>query len=287
MSFHSKLSHFINEQHWTLGFIEQPLKDIIDGKPYEIIYVKGMPRDRWFADPFILDYDEDRIQVLVEEFCYKLCRGRIAWLSFDRKSYRLLEYKIILDLPTHLSFPFIQRKNGKVYICPENSASGSWNMYEYNPAADALTKENMVNLPLTDAIITDLFGETVFATVLPNPNGSILGAYSIDGELKQSISFPSNIARNAGDWFVVDNKVYRPSQDCNNGYGRAVILQEVTNENGDFTFKDVRRIASTHPKFTTGCHTFNNYKGLTIVDVHGWRRPCLVKVVRSLKKSFN
>ena len=104
MSFHSKLSHFINEQHWTLGFIEQPLKDIIDGKPYEIIYVKGMPRDRWFADPFILDYDEDRIQVLVEEFCYKLCRGRIAWLSFDRKSYRLLEYKIILDLPTHLSF---------------------------------------------------------------------------------------------------------------------------------------------------------------------------------------
>lgn len=289
MSIRSKLSHFINEQHWTLGFIEQPLTDIIEGKPYEIIYVKGMPRDRWFADPFILDCDEDKIQVLVEEFCYQLRRGRIARLVIDRQTYRLLEYKIILDLPTHLSFPFILRKDEKIYICPENSASGSWNLYEYNLTANALTKEKtMINLPLTDAIITGLFGDkTTFATSIPNPNGGILGVYSMDGELKQSISFPSNIARNAGDWFVVGNKTYRPAQDCNNGYGKAVILQEVTNENGDFAFKDVRRVVSTHPKFTTGCHTFNNYKGLTIVDVHGWRRPRLVEVVRTLEKSLN
>lgn len=285
MGFYSKLSHFINEQHWTLGFIEQPLKDIVEGTPYEIIYVKGMPKDRWFADPFILDCDEDGIQVLVEEFCYNLRRGRIARLSIDRKSYRLLEYKIILDLPTHLSFPFIQRKNGKVYVCPENSASGSWSKYEYNLTTDSLVKVNTLpNLPLTDAVSTGLFGEgLVFATSLPDPNGDTLTAYSKDGELKQRISFPSNTARNAGDWFVVDNRVYRPAQDCNSGYGKAVILQEVTNEDGSFVFKDVRRVASTHPKFTTGCHTFNNYKGLTIVDVHGWRRPRLVKVVRSIK----
>ena len=286
MSIRSKLSHYINEQHWTFGFIEQPLADIIDGKPYVINYVKGMPRDRWFADPFILEYDEDRIQVLVEEFCYKLRRGRIAWLSIDRKSYSLLEYKIILDLPTHLSFPFIQRKDGKIYICPENSASGGWSRYEYNLTTDSLVKVNTIaNLPLTDAVSTELFGEElVFATSLHDPNGDSLTAYSKDGGLKQRISFPSKIARNAGDWFVVDNKVYRPAQDCSNGYGKAVILQEVANKEGVFTFKEVRRIVSTHPKFTTGCHTFNNYKGLTIVDVHGWRRPRLVKAVRSIKK---
>ena len=286
MSIRNKLSRYVNEQHWTLGFIEQPLKDIIEGKPYEISYVKGMPRDRWFADPFILNYDENSIQVLVEELCYKLRRGRIAKLIIDRHTYRLLGYKIILDLPTHLSFPFIQRKDGKIFISPENSASGSWNKYEYNPGTDSLTKvKTIVNLPLTDAVSTELFGEELIsATRLPNPNGNILTTYSKDGELKQSITFPSNLARNAGTWFCVDNKVYRPAQDCNLGYGKAVILQEVINNEGNFSFVDVRRIESTHPKFTTGCHTFNNYKGLTIIDVHGWRRPFLVKIVRGIKQ---
>lgn len=286
MSFHDKLYHFINEQHWTLGFIEQPLKDIVEGRPYEINYVKGMPCDRWFADPFILDYDEDRIQVLVEEFSYSIRRGRIAQLAIDRKSYHLLEYKIVLDLPTHLSFPFIQRKNGKVYICPENSDSGSWNMYEYDPdTQQSIKARTILNEPLTDAVITDLLDkEYIFSTHLPSQNGNTLSMYSVHGVLQQELVFPTRVARNAGGWFCIDERVYRPAQDCDNGYGRAVIIQEVIQIDDSLKFNDVCRVESTHPKYTTGCHTFNHYNGLTVVDVHGWRRPRLVKWVNYTKR---
>lgn len=281
LSIKQRLYSYVYEQHWTLGFIEGTVLEIVNGKPYEIQYVKGMPKDRWFADPFILDYDEHTIQVLVEEFSYKNRRGRIARLSIERNSYQLLSYKIILDLPTHLSFPFIERHNGKINIFPENSASGNWNKYEYDPLTDTLTQvETIVHAPLTDAIKTNIEGEDfIFATQIPNQNGSVLSVYDSKGEKKLDIDLLSNIARNAGDWFSIGGKVYRPAQDCNTCYGSAVIIQEVEWIGNSIRFKNLRKIESTNPKFTTGCHTFNSYKELIVVDVHGRRRPVLSSIV--------
>lgn len=280
------LRSFIYEQHWTLGFVEDPIMNLLDGKAFEIHYVNSMPKDRWFADPFVLDYDENIIKVLVEEFSYKLHRGRIALLIIERNKYNLVRHKIILDLKTHLSFPFIKREDGKVYVYPENSESGSWTRYEYDSDSEQLINPKVVvNEPLTDAILTEALGEKLIcSTKKPNQNGSELTIYTEKGEIIQEISFPSNIARNAGDWFFEGNKVYRPAQDCNGAYGTAVILQEVTTKDDGYFFKDVRCIKSTNPHFTTGCHTFNSYKGMTVVDVHGYRRPSLVKVANIIRK---
>lgn len=286
MTLKQRIYSRVYEQHWTLGFIEDSLIDIVDGKPPVIHYVKDIPRDRWFADPFILDYDDTVIHVLAEEFCYNIHRGRIAKLTIDRHLFRLLDYGIVLDLSTHLSFPFIIRKNGKVFIAPENSESGSWSLYEYDFATDYLKKEGiLVNKPLTDAIMTNFFGEElVFSTHIPTQNGNILYLYSPEGILLKTLPLSSNTARNAGDWFIIDNTVYRPAQDCNDDYGKAVIIQEVKQSGDGFTFTDVCRITSTHPRFTTGCHTFNNYKDLTVLDVHGYRRPNLVGIVNTVKR---
>lgn len=281
------LRRFFYEQHWTLGFIEQPLSDIVQGRSYEIHYLKGMPKDRWFADPFILDYDSQEIKVLVEEFCYGIRRGRIARLTIERNSYRLKDYKIILDLSTHLSFPFIIRKKGKVYICPENSESGAWHMYEYDSSSDELTRlRTIINEPLTDAIVCNAFGESmIFSTHLPTQNGNVLSIFNEEGALVQEVQLNSNAARNAGDWFKAGDKVYRPAQDCNGAYGKAVIIQEVQRENdGSFKFIETQRIESTHPKYTTGCHTFNSYNDLIVVDVHGRRRPMLFKLFSGVMK---
>ena len=70
-----------------------------------------------------MDYNEEEIIVLGEEYSDELLRGRIAKLVVDRKTYKLKSWKIILDLPTHLSFPRVVRKNGEIFIHPENSQS--------------------------------------------------------------------------------------------------------------------------------------------------------------------
>ena len=286
MSVLRKIYSSLVDHRWLLGFIEEPLEDVINHKPYEIHYVTGIPRDRWYADPFILDYNDKQIILLVEEWRYINHKGRIAKLIIDRNNYQLLDEIILLELDTHLSFPFIIRKDGKVYVAPENSASGKWNLYEYDSVSEKLKPEKtIVSEPLTDAISTDLLGKTlIFSTRLSEACGSVLSVYSSEGIKLQDIDFHTRVARGAGDWFEIGSKIYRPAQDCNGGYGKAVIIQEINNKsNGSYEFRDVLRIESTNLHFNRGCHTFNHYRELSVVDVYGYRRKWLGPFVDGVK----
>ena len=289
----STLSHlyiWLVKDRWSLGFIEEPLSDIVYGRTYDIHYVTGIPRYKWYADPFILDCDDKQIELLVEEWSYSKNIGRIAKLTIDRHSYRIIDESIVLELDTHLSFPFIQRKDDVIYVSPENAFSGVWNQFEFNRKTNKLeNKRVIISEPLTDAISTSLFGEElIFSTHLPTANKSVLSIYNSQGMLLNSIHFSSNIARGAGDWFMLDGKVYRPAQDCNGGYGKAVIIQEVKRMGGyNFEFKDVCRVESNNAKFNRGLHTLNHYKGLTVVDVNGYKRKFLGRLTDILKSFFS
>ena len=71
-----KWFHKICQSVWTIGFIETRIGDIIDGKPLQIRWV-DIPKDCWYADPFILNVTEEKIELLVEEWSYELERGII------------------------------------------------------------------------------------------------------------------------------------------------------------------------------------------------------------------
>lgn len=289
MKFFERYKQWLYESRWTLGFIEATPKDILDGASYVVHYIKGMPKNRWFADPFILSVDEHHIDLLVEDFSYFTKKGIISRLTVDRYTYMLKIRQPILELPTHLSFPAILRQpDGTIIIYPENSESGKCAKYIY----DATTNTckcigTLLDEPLTDAIVTNLFGdELLFSTHLPVSNaiGNILSVYTTDGQLVQQCIFDSNIARNGGDWFKVGDAIYRPAQDCNGGYGRAIILQEVTRKDGVFSFRDIRRIESTHPLYNTGMHTFNSFSGVTVIDMKGYRHNWIVKAIDEKNK---
>lgn len=284
MKFSERYKQWLFETRWTLGFIEATPKDILDGVPYVVHYLKGLPKNRWFADPFILSIDEHDIDLLVEDFNYSTKKGIISRLTVDRCTYMLKKRQPILELSTHLSFPAILRQSdGTIIIYPENSESGKCTKYTY----DATTNKckcigTLLDEPLTDAIVTNLFGdELIFSTHLPVSNaiGNILSVYTTDGQLVQQCIFDSNIARNGGDWFKVGDKIYRPAQDCNEGYGRAIILQEVTRNDGIFSFRNIKRIESTHSVYNTGLHTFNFYSNVTVLDLKGYRHYRLINAI--------
>ena len=288
MSLRNKLISYCIIQRWTLGFTEQSLQEIIEGKPLDIHYIRHGYKDRWFADPFILDYDNEYIYVLVEEYLDSTKLGRISKLKIDRNTYQLLDITPILELDSHLSFPAIIRKEGKIYIYPENAAGLGLALYEYNIKDEKCTLVKTISeAPLADAIITDVFGEILmFSTKMPTHNGNVLTVQRFEDDkpiFEQDVLLPSNIARNAGDWFKCGNKIYRPAQDCNGGiYGGAIVLQRVNKNNKKYAFEDIRRIESCHKEYTTGCHTFNHYKGLTVIDVHGYRHKYAAKMFETI-----
>ena len=281
---------YIKDTKYNIGFIDGDLESILNGEPIKINWLKHSYKDRWFADPFILDITDKEIIVLVEEWYDPIQRGRISKLTIDKHTYKLKNLKVMIEADYHLSFPAIDRKSDGIYIHPESSSIGKLETYKYDTTTDSFRKVGVVSkLPLTDSVCKELGGQNLmFSTKLPDANGKELGIYKWDNELKEYIiqeyyHFNDNISRMAGNFFEFKGKIYRPAQVCIKSYGDAVSIQEVSFKDGKWDFKEIRRIYSPHPDLDLGFHTFNVYKDTIVVDAIGYRRPKLCHLIRNAK----
>ena len=240
--------------------------------------VKNPYSNKWFADPFILEEDSTSIQFLVEEFDYSVGRGRIARILVDKREKEIKECSIILDLPTHLSFPVIYRVDNEIYVHPENSASGASYMYRYDRKMDKLVEPRLIiKQPIADAIIRQVDNcYIMYATRNPNANGCELIEYrssSLFGPYTEypPLHFELNTARMAG-MFIGD---IRPAQDCYRDYGKAVVL---------YNDKNVQcRIEPTNWRYA-GIHTFNTLNQTFVIDIKKYDYPLLYKIIRKIRK---
>ena len=281
-------------EKWNIAFIENPIEEVINNAPLQFKWLEHTCKDRWFADPFILEVTDNEIILLVEEFYDPIKRGRISKLIVDKRTKKLKDIQTILELDSHLSFPAIWRENDNIYIYPENSDASNLTIYKYDASNNIVTPvKTICKKPLTDAIITDLFEgrKMIFSTNLPTQNKNKLSIYEYNENNNllnkyTDFIFEENIARMAGDFFMHNNKIYRPAQDCNKGYGKAVLIQEVIKDNENFVFYEIRRIKSPHPNLELGFHTFNLYKDTIVVDARGYRHPIVGRFCSKLRNIF-
>lgn len=274
-----------DEFHRMMDKMKENSKSIID---FKVKWLKHHYKDRWFADPFILDVSASRIRILVEEYFYATEKGRISMLTIDKNKFSLLENKVILEKKTHLSFPIIKRRGNEIYVYPENSEAGTLSLYQLNNTFDKCDfKKTLVDAPLTDAVI---YGDYIISTAQPIPSDTKIDIYKYDPfknnyDKINSVVFNEKIARNGGDFFFYDETLFRPAQECNDYYGHCIVLQELTSMNDEWFFKEYGRVYSPHPIFNKGLHTFNVYnKGeLCVIDVKGIRHPKKKKCVMLLR----
>lgn len=142
----------ITAERWNIGVIQNSLDGIVKGNDIDVRWINHKSKQSWFADPFILDVTDDEIILLVEEYYKPIGKGRISKLRVARNTQKLLNCEVVLELPTHLSFPYIFRKDSivekyikdldqdtisssdsYVYIMPENGESGHLYIYKYFP----------------------------------------------------------------------------------------------------------------------------------------------------------
>ena len=290
MNIKDSIISYIKDTKYNIGFIDGNLESILNGEPIKINWLKHSYKDRWFADPFILDINDNDIIVLVEEWYDPIQRGRISKLTIDKHTYKLKNLKVMIEADYHLSFPAIDRKSDGIYIHPESSSINKLETYKYDTATDSFRKVGVLSeLPLTDSVCNELFGRNLmFSTKLPDANGKELGIYYYNSEnrqysIKEYYHFKDNISRMAGNFFKYRGKIYRPAQVCIKSYGDAVSIKEVSFKDGKWDFKEIRRIYSPHPDLDLGFHTFNVYKDTIVVDAIGYRRPKLCHLIRNAK----
>ena len=278
---------------WAIGFVRGGLQSIMENDTYEADWVE-MPKDRWYADPFILDVTDTLILLLVEDYAYTTKKGIISLLKIDRQLFSIVERKEILELATHLSFPNIIRRNGKIFIFPESAQSGKLDMYEYNPITESVKYcATICDDVVWDSDITELFGEQLLFTAAHNDKQ--LDIFAWDEKIQRFVSkyvLPSEKknSRLGGKVFEYKGKTYYPAQECDGGYGVAIDIKEISHMNGTFSTRVVKKIKSNHPIHTIGLHTLNEFKDVVVIDVHGYRYGLIGRLIAKLirfKKNLN
>lgn len=259
---------------WNVGFIEDSVSSVIDKGTAEVHWLKHPYKDRFFADPFILDYDDKEIIALVEEFPYRNKREIISSLTIDRNSYELKEKKQLCSEAYHLSYPFILRIDDKIFVIPESSKSGGLFSYVYRDGK-MLDKSLVMDEPLLDSTIIFRDGLWwLFCTKRGKYSNRDLFVYYSKHPLNEyhsvnmeSIKSDFYSSRPAGNMIVKDNELLRVTQNCVHSYGENVVITKVNTLTTDsFNEKVLKEIDVRSENYKIGFHTINEYKGLTIVD---------------------
>lgn len=285
------LYKLLSSNRYTIGFAEFDPTLLEKNKTPKVRWIdENGHNDGWYADPFILSVSDDEIQVLVEEFLYKTQLGIISKITVRKRDMKVTNVEPLIDTGSHLSFPAYFRRNGKVYIYPEQGATGSLHVYEYDEQSGKVEKRWMLNPhDLVDSTICVLPDQekVLLATTAPNYNGDVLDIYPYYDEdcpinLKpvQQITMERKTARGAGLPFEYKGRLFRPAQDCTNHYGEGVEIQEIVIKDGALEFIPRNLIYSPSKEWSGGFHTFNVFENkLIVVDAKKKRFPILNKLL--------
>jgi hypothetical protein len=187
--------------------------------------------DKNLADPFVIVRNQQRY-LFCEEFDYSVSKGRIVLAEMsDRK---ILELRTIIELPIHVSYPYLLHENGELYCVPETHEAEEIGLYKI-VGFPHLWKKVGVLVSHFSGLDSTLFryqGRWWLTSADVDYRLFIWHAMTLLGPWIPHSSNPvkSNIesSRPAGTPFTHDGYLYRPAQDCSKTYGGRIVLNKIS-----------------------------------------------------------
>jgi hypothetical protein len=241
-------------------------------------------RRRYFADPFLFAH-EGAVHVFCEEYPYATGKGVISHFQLDAQGRPTTAPRVVLEHACHLSYPLVFEHDGAIWMAPESSAAGTWELYRADPFPHNWTLDRVLidNLAVADATIFAHDGQFWMTAATSEDGGSSWDCLSLfaassplgpwtrcgDGPVLIDVS----AARPAGHVFARGGALWWPAQDCSRGYGSGLALCRIdaVNEQG-LTQTVERRLGPPPGLGAQGVHTLNAAAGFEIIDVVGTRR---------------
>jgi hypothetical protein len=263
---------------WNVGFTRQSVAQILESArvdPAGVTWCKPHASGHFIADPFA--YQKDGVEhVLVEDYPQG-GRGRICELV-QPGTEKHVELAADLEEPHHLSYPFIFVENGETYCVPEAYQSGRVDLYRRVNGAWRLEHNLIQGQPIVDPTLFKHEGLYWILCTLQNDgawgNLKLHAYYSerLDSGWKphplNPVKCDIGSSRPAGAPLVKDGKLYRPSQDCSETYGGAVVINHVAKLSPtEFEEIEVARIEPlAQGPYPDGLHTVNPMAQGAVID---------------------
>jgi hypothetical protein len=229
----------------------------------------------WRADPFL--FEKDGKTYLFAEF-YDRARLRGILGCCELTDDGAGEWKIILEEPFHLSYPFVYRDGEEIYMIPESCRAGKIFLYRATqfPYQWERVRE-LADLVAADSTVVDGTDGKYLITLRTNGQSTqLLAAEMADGRLKgsmRSICEPDDLqVRPAGRLFCWRDCRIRPAQDCSAGYGWGLNFMQVTQLDrsgyAEHLLKKIRPedITIRGIQVPCGIHTYNLTDRYEVID---------------------
>jgi hypothetical protein len=271
-------------KQWIVGICKGDIREIIRNKSFDPdikwFYLDSF--DKFVADPFFVKSRDGNLKIIFEDYPFSDDYGKISLMTID-KGFRQIHEKLLLDTGSHLSYPFVYYENNKIFIFPEAAKSGKLSCYEYDPADESLKFiKDIIDLPLRDATFLKYGNKYwIFAIISDDDDykmhlffsDSLLGPYK--AHKNNPVKCGLNGTRSAGNFTEVDGVIYRPAQNCNNGYGESIIINKLIELNED-NVSEVPYLTITlnkknkNNKAIHSLHTINQIDNTLVIDGEQW-----------------
>lgn len=221
---------------WNVGLIDQSIQDLVEQKNLNnIVWLKEDTVD-YSADPFIAEINND-IKIYYEELDFWHGKGKIMMIDgFDFKTKK--QVRGIVPSSIHLSYPYIFKQGRDIFCIPESSQSKEVVLYKVNAFQPNLLMRHQVLLKGKEYVDTSILYYNhkywLFTSVSGvNNQLYIFYASTVDGDYHahsmNPIPVDRNACRGAGSLFVVNNTIYRPTQNPTNCYGGSIQINKILN----------------------------------------------------------
>jgi len=275
-----KIERKFNPDLWFLILGKQPDDDFpFNLNPEKFIKISP-PAGVFWADPFIL-YRDNKYYLFIEEYVYQTNKGHISVLELDNEGV-LLSSEIIIKQPYHMSYPFIFECDNEYYMIPETMQNKTIGLYRCKKFPNEW--EFVMNL-MEDVTAVDstlffheqkwwLFTSIDETGTFEKPFNELFLFFTDDLFSGQWKSHPGNpiitdlrASRPAGKIVQYNKKIYRPSQDCAERYGRAMKISQITKmTENKYEETLVKEIEPTWHKGLLATHTINFDSPAVILD---------------------
>jgi hypothetical protein len=184
--------------------------------------------------------------------------------------------KVAIELPVHMSYPYLLERAGEIYCIPETARAREIMLFKAEEFPHKWLKccKLVSDFPGLDNTVFEYRGRWWLASVDLQQQMALFIWYAPDlfgpwtphsgNPVKRDISS----ARSAGTPFVHDGFLYRPAQDCSRTYGGRIVLNRILRLTPT-EFKE-EQVAPIEPEaagpYPYGLHTISSLGKNTLLD---------------------
>jgi hypothetical protein len=220
---------------WRIGMCPTGRQEVVTSDAAVMVPPKG----RFFADPFVYTRN-GQPYIFFEDYYFRERKGKISVATYIDGAFRFLG--VVLDLPYHLSFPYIFEYGGDTYMVPETCGNRTielWKCKEF-PLKWELHSTLMDNISAVDTIVFPYGGrwwlftnidrthgqshcDELFAFHADRPDASSWAPHTLNPIVQSPVK-----ARNAGMILSPEGGVVRCAQSQGfQHYGNGVSLNRI------------------------------------------------------------